>query len=153
MVGTAWHLIKRLATSLPRTPPSAGDEAWVSTHLISGEQRLWDRLSNPDRRHAVLVARRFVDRLAPVAPERAAVAAALLHDVGKLRSGLGTWSRVAATLIGPRGNRFSEYHDHEAIGVEMLIAAGSEAITVALVGRRGDAPTTLIDALSWADDI
>lgn len=152
-MATAWHLIKRLATSLPRTPPSVDDEAWVSGHLTPGERGLWDRLSNPDRRHAILVARRFVDRLSPDGPERAAVAAALLHDVGKLRSGLGTWSRVAATLLGPRGRRFRDYHDHEAIGVEMLNTAGSAALTIALVGRLGDAPTTLIDALSWADDI
>ena len=146
-------MIKRLATSLPRTPPSDDDEAWVSSRLLPGEQRLWNRLSNPDRRHAILVARRFVDRLAPVAPGRAAVAAALLHDVGKLRSDLGTWARVAATLIGPRGSRFRDYHDHEAIGVEMLTNAGSDPLTLALVGRLGGAPATLIDALTSADDI
>ncbi len=152
-MSTAWHLIKRLATSLPRTAPAAIDEAWVSTHLVSGEQAIWNQLSNPDRRHAILVARRFVGRLSPATPERAAVAAALLHDVGKLRSNLGTWSRVAATLVGPRGSRFRDYHDHEAIGVEMLTEAGSEAVTVALVGRLGGAPAALTNALAWADDI
>ena len=152
-MGTAWHLIKRLATSLPRTPPSVDDETWVSAQLNPGEQGLWDRLSIPDRRHAILVARRLIDRLVPVAPGRAVVAAALLHDVGKLRSGLGTWSRVAATLIGPRGRRFRDYHDHEAIGAEMLSIAGSEAVPLALVGRLDGAPVTLIDALTWADDI
>ena len=76
-----------------------------------------------DRRHSILVARRFVE-FAPEA-SRAEVAAALLHDVGKLASGLGTFARVVATVVGPRTDRFRPYHDHERLGAEMLAAAGS----------------------------
>ncbi len=123
------------------------------THLQPGERALWSQFSNPDRRHAIVVARRFVTRLPADEQTRAATAAALLHDVGKLRSGLGTWARVAATLVGPRGRRFSEYHDHETIGVEMLQAAGSAPLTIALVGRLPTAPAGLSAALAWADDI
>ncbi len=149
----AWHLIKRLATSLPATPPEPVDDAWALTQLTSAEQKLWQRLSNPDRRHAILVARRFVERIGDPDVTRPTVAAALLHDVGKLRSELGTWARVAATLIGPHGHRFRDYHDHEAIGVAMLTAADSDPLTIALAGRQPDAPPRLLDALSWADDI
>ena len=53
---------------------------------------------------------------------RAEMAGALLHDVGKIEAGLGTFGRVAATVVGPRTRRFRLYHDHEAIGAGL--AAG-----------------------------
>ena len=58
-------------------------------------------MSNQDRRHSALVGQRFA-AMDPDAP-RELVAGALLHDVGKIECGLGTFSRVAATLVGPRG--------------------------------------------------
>ena len=57
-------------------------------------------------------------------PRRAEMAGALLHDVGKVQSGLGTWGRVAATVVGPRTRRFRQYHDHEQIGASMAAQAG-----------------------------
>jgi predicted HD phosphohydrolase len=100
-----------------------------------------------DKRHSILVARRFVD-LAD-APSREQTAAALLHDVGKLASGLGTCARVLATIVGPRTARFRQYHDHERLGAEMLRAAGSAAATLELVHGAGPAAA----ALRQADDI
>ena len=66
-------------------------------HLLPSEADLWTRLSDADRRHAVAVARGVMDRLGEA--ERPVVVAALLHDVGKLASGLGTAGRVVATLV------------------------------------------------------
>ena len=78
----------------------------------------------------------------PDAP-RELVAGALLHDVGKIECGLGTFARVAATLVGPRGKRFTAYHDHEEIGARMAAEAGSAAATVELIAGRGPAFETL----------
>ena len=79
--------------------------------------------------------------------DRAALAAALLHDVGKLDSGLGTLARVPATLVGLAGfrravvpgngrssglcRRIAMYLDHPARGAARLRAAGSDPLTVA----------------------
>ena len=104
-------------------------------------------MSNADRRHAIKVAQRFIDVRATATRDE--TAAALLHDIGKLESNLGTLARVAATVVGPRTERFRRYHDHERIGSEMLRRAGSESATVDLVQRRGPAS----EALARADDI
>jgi hypothetical protein len=132
-----WHLAARFVTSLSTRPPTGVDEDWAETQLLPGERALWVQLSNQDRRHSALVARRFV-ALRPDA-SRELVAGALLHDVGKIECGLGTFGRVAATLVGPRGARFTAYHDHEEIGAEMAEAAGSAAATIELVAGLGPA--------------
>jgi len=132
---SATHLARRFLTSLSHTPPPADDTAWAIGHLLPAEAELWEQMTVQDRRHSILVARRFVE-FAPSA-ERAEVAGALLHDVGKLVSGLGTLSRVFATLVGPRWDRFRQYHDHGRLGAEMLVAAGSRSVTVELVRGRG----------------
>lgn len=132
-----WHLSARFVTSLSPVAPAVRDEVWVDEHLLAGERRLWVQLSNQDRRHSVAVARRFVERR-PGAT-RAEIAGAILHDVGKIDCGLGTFRRVAATLVGPRGRAFRSYQDHEAIGAWMAQVAGSDAATVELIGQRGPA--------------
>ena len=133
----AWHLVARFVTSLPPTPPSVDDEVWVDDHLLAGERALWVQLSNQDRRHSVAVARRFV--VARPAATRAEIAGAILHDVGKIECGLGTFGRVVATLVGPRTAAFRAYHDHEEIGAAMARAAGSRPATVDLIAQRGPA--------------
>ncbi len=138
---TVLHLARRFATSLSRQPPSQDDEAWAEHWLLPSEVELWRRMSNADRRHAVLVARRFLDRR-PTA-DRSEVAGALLHDVGKVEAELGTFGRVVATIVGPRTERFSTYHDHEAIGARLAAEAGSDPVTVALIEGRGRAAEDL----------
>jgi len=130
------HLARRFVGSLSRKPPSVADSAWAAGQLLFAEAGLWQRMSVQDRRHSILVARRFVE-FAPEA-SRPEIAAALLHDVGKLASGLGTFSRVVATVVGPRTVRSRQYHDHERLGAEMLAAAGSPLETVELVQGRGE---------------
>jgi hypothetical protein len=141
------HLGRRFVTSMSPRPPSKSDDAWAQDWLLATEVELWRRMSNPDRRHAVEVARRFAARRADAT--RAEMAGALLHDVGKIESGLGTLSRVAATVVGPRTERFRAYHDHEAIGARLAEAAGSDPVTVELIeGRGASAPD-----LRAADDV
>ncbi len=136
------HLARRFFCSLAVGGPSATDEAWAESHLLPGEVELWRRLSDADRRHLVGVARRVVAVLGKA--ERPVVAAALLHDAGKVDCGLGTLGRVAATLLiatvsaerlkgwgvaeGFRG-RVGRYRDHPAIGERLLVAAGSDQLT------------------------
>lgn len=139
------HLARRFFGSVRPGPPSTLDDHWARQQLGAGEVELWDRMSNPDRRHAVGVARSVVAELGPAA-DRPVVAAALLHDSGKTVSGLGTFARVGATLVwavvdrrraeswldsrweGAR--RLAQYGLHPEIGAELLDAAGADRLTV-----------------------
>jgi len=135
------HLAARFFTSLSNRPPDPVDEEWAEAQLLGPEVGLWRRMCNQDRRHSVKVARRFVDAL-PTAT-RAQIAGALLHDVGKLECGLGTWGRVVASIVGRRTKRFRLYHDHEHLGAMLAQAAGSDPATVELIDERGPVYATL----------
>ncbi|MDQ3738183.1 MAG: hypothetical protein M3337_03335 [Actinomycetota bacterium] len=141
------HLVRRFVGMLSRRPPAPDDEAWAASSLSTGEQALWVQLGHADRRHSIIVARRFV-ALRPGAT-RPEIAGALLHDIGKLDADLGVLGRVAATVVGPRGARLRRYHDHERLGAELLADVGSAAETVDLVKGRGPAA----DDLRRADHI
>jgi hypothetical protein len=135
------HLALRFVTSLSNRPPDVAEDIWAESNLLTGEVGLWRRMSNQDRRHSAKVARRFL--AARPAATRAEIAGALLHDVGKIECGLGTWGRVVASVVGPRTDRFRRYHDHEHIGSLLAQAAGSEPATVELIDERGPAYDTL----------
>ena len=143
----AGHLARRLLSSLSRREPAPTDEVWARSQLLPGELVLWQRLTATDRRHAIAVARRFESRGGQWLREE--MAGALLHDIGKLESGLGTTARVIATIVGPRTARFRSYHDHEQLGAELLAASGSSPVTVDVLLGRGRAAA----ALAEADDI
>jgi hypothetical protein len=157
------HLVRRFAGSFARGGPLPADEVWVSSWLSDDEARLWSRLSDADRRHAVGVARRTVEVLG-ARTERAVLAAALLHDVGKLESGFGPFRRAAATLVGkawgrtrPRG-RTGAYLRHDELGAALLREAGSAPLTVAWAAEhhrppeQWSVPATIGRALKDADD-
>lgn len=142
-MGKAAHLTRRFFTSLRPGGPSSADQQWVDTCLTDAELQLWHRMSGPDRRHAVGVARR-VDEAMGGAAARPVLAAALLHDVGKIDSGLGTYGRVVATLsaavAGPAAardwvrtsgftRRVGLYLLHAELGGDMLGMAGSDPLT------------------------
>ncbi|MEM8924082.1 MAG: hypothetical protein AAGD35_11325 [Actinomycetota bacterium] len=145
-VAHLWHLVRRFAGSLDPSPPSVDDERWAVGHLNDGERVLWSRLSNPDRRHGIAVARAVRAELGERATEPV-MAAALLHDSGKVVSGFGTFARVGATLfwaVADRGRaevwavegtgirrRLGQYRRHPEIGGELLELAGSDPLTSA----------------------
>ena len=113
--------------------------------MAPGEEKLWLRMSGPDRRHAAGVAR-DVERALGHEATRPVLAAALLHDVGKIESGLRTYGRVIATLCGMivgrdqarewmRSTGFTRRVGmdllHPELGGDLLAMAGSDPLTVA----------------------
>lgn len=159
---SAWHLARRFFGALDPRGADPEGEAWARDHLLPGEVELWERQSGPDRRHAVGVARDVVAVLGPAAG-RPVVAAALLHDVGKVEAGLGTLSRVPATLLGMlfgrerwRG-RLGTYLRHDVVGADLLRQAGAAPLTVTwaaehhLPPERWTVPPDVARALKEAD--
>jgi response regulator RpfG family c-di-GMP phosphodiesterase len=123
----------------------------TQVHLIlsAREMDLWGKYQNVDQRHSIVVLNRL-NVLMPTAG-REAQAAALLHDIGKSRSQLGVLLRVVATIVGPRTRRFSQYHCHEEIGIELLESIGSSDVMISLLKGVGD--PQVIAALTAADNI
>ncbi|MEZ5216880.1 MAG: hypothetical protein R2715_09935 [Ilumatobacteraceae bacterium] len=126
--------------------------------LRGPNSKLWARQRPADQRHSVGVARGVAERL-PGA-EQPVLAAALLHDIGKLDADFGVPGRTLATLIGLVGGararrgqgRIARYLDHEAIGASWCAELGADPVTVALVGRSPTAPPDALHALCHADD-
>lgn len=157
------HLVSRFFGSLWPGGPPAADDAWATHHLNAGETMLWRRMPGFDRRHAVGVARRVCAALGDDAT-RPVVAAALLHDVGKIESGFGVWRRVAATIwTGLRGRervtgKTQTYVDHPSIGAQLLRDANADELTIAwtaehhLPRQQWSLEPTIADALRAADD-
>ncbi len=124
------HLARRFFQSMADRGPDSADEAWLVGLLSGAEAALYQQMSTVDRSHALRSAR------CPLLIDDAQRVAAALHDVGKIRAGLGTWARVGATVVGasyPRGlrGRWADYQDHPRLGAAMLLDAGSAELTVA----------------------
>lgn len=170
--GGVRHLVRRFVGSLASRRLTDDERSWVRNRLTDAEDGLWQRMGRPDRRHSHDVARRAVATLGDAAT-RPVVAAALLHDVGKTESGLGTYGRVMATLsaaaAGPdmavawsqsRGvtRRIGLYLRHEELGADLIELAGSDPLTVALVREWSTpdddltVPTGVLRGLRAADD-
>ena len=169
---SAGHLVGRFFGSLWPFGPKQVDDDWAVDHLLDTEVELWRRMPRADRRHGIGVARRTVVLLDDDA-ERSIVAAALLHDVGKIDSGLGTYLRVMATLSAKIAGRETAelwvkstgltrriglYLMHPKIGADLLGMARSDAFTIAwtLEHHLGEeswtVPKHLGSALREADD-
>ena len=148
-MSNVFHLAKRFVGALDRRELSQHEIKSVSAILLPREFELWSTMPLIDKKHSVVVMRRFL-KVMPLA-ESAAVRASLLHDVGKTKVNLGVAMRVLATVAGSRGVRFSLYHDHEAIGAAMLRSIGSNDLTISMV--EGSCEGKLRQALNRADDI
>ena len=138
------HLAGRFVESCKPGAPAPADRAWALSLLTVGESELWLRMSNPDQRHSIAVARAVSAELADVPSW--VMAAALLHDVGKVECGYRTPARVAATLVwavtpserastwrteGKLRRGLALYHLHPEIGAELCDEAGSDPLTSA----------------------
>lgn len=168
------HLAKRFFGMLVPVGPSRAHEAWAVEQLLPGEVVLWQRMSRVDRRHAAGVARRVQAELGDDAT-RPVLAAALLHDVGKVDANLGVYGRVIATLSAKaikhdpdiikawtrtRGftRKVGLYTLHPKLGGDMLGLAGSDPLTEAwarehhLPAEEWTVPERIGSALKASDD-
>lgn len=138
------HLAARFFASLAPLPVRAADREWVATVLRPEELDLWSRLSLADRRESVAVARRTETALrgTKYAGDPRWLAAALLHDVGKLDARFGPLRRTVATalaaLFGTRTvegwvdksgfvRRCALYTFHDQLGGDRVRIAGGRA--------------------------
>lgn len=142
------HLAKRAWSSIDNRPVSGHVVERAERLLRHEEFELWWAMAPRDQAHSMAVLDRFLETI-PWA-KREEQAAALLHDVGKNVSRLNWPMRVIATVVGARGKRFTAYHDHEALGVEMLKDV-SEQRTINLIS--GEAKDDIALALRAADQI
>jgi hypothetical protein len=172
--GRPLHLVRRFGATLVPIGPRRGDRDWIAEVLGEDELVLFRRMRPADRRHAATVARRVEVALGHEA-DGPVLAAALLHDVGKVEARLGAYGRVAATLSGmavggdpdvirawtrTRGltRRIGLYLQHPRLGGDLLALAGADPLTVAwarehhLPPDRWTVPAHLGEVLKAADD-
>ncbi len=139
------HLAGRFVRALWPGPPRATDVAWVERVLSPDLFVQFRRQPNHDQRHAIGVARDVQARLAGTeyADDDRWLAAALVHDIGKLDSHLGVFARVGATVAAAvaghdRADRWSAksgivrrvglYLRHAELGaLRIRLAGGPEA--------------------------
>jgi hypothetical protein len=162
------HLSGRFVRALSPRAPRADDLVWVEAVLTPDGFALFRRQPNHDQRHAIGVARDVQARLAdtPYADDPRWLSAALLHDIGKLDSGLGVYGRVVATVSGAVAGRehaevWSEskgftrrvgvYLRHAELGADRLRIAG-EPEEAALWAASHHDPSTWPD-LPIPDDV
>jgi hypothetical protein len=170
------HLARRFFGALRPGGPSEEDRAWVEAVLEPGELALWARQPGYDQRHSAGVARQVEAALAPGphAGDTRWLACALLHDIGKLASGLGIPNRVLATLVGRATDgvvadweehqglrrRIALYLRHPELGADMIQLAGGRAEVVHWASAHHDRgrldptlmPAPVVKALVEADN-
>ena len=88
------HLARRAVQVARGGEVTPDDERFVARLLLPHELRLFSAQSAADRVHAVVVARRVRER---VGDDPRWLRAALLHDAGKARCGLGLIGRTMVT--------------------------------------------------------
>jgi hypothetical protein len=173
----AVHLARRFFGALSPAAPSPDDLAWVRTVLGPDAYDQWQRMANHDQRHSIGVARGVQADLVGTefADDPRWLAAALLHDIGKLDSRLGVYGRVVATVSGAVAGRdmaeaWSErsgftrrvglYLQHPALGADRirLVGGPEEAAVWAAAHHQADTwadtgiPEPVVLALVASDD-
>ena len=149
----AWHLVTRFFGVLASRRLSPGEQDEISTVLTANEAQLFWRQQAIDQRHAWQVA----DRVRTiVGDDEDAIAAALLHDVGKLHSGLGPISRSVATVLDhlglPMPQRWLRYRQHEELGAADLRAVGARSLAIAFAAGEQSGDPAVWNALIAADN-
>lgn len=144
------HLARGFFRSLRATRPAPGEQLLVAATLSPSLARLFWSQPVPDLAHALRCAR----AVAAIAPRRAdLIAAALLHDVGKRHSGLGTLGRSVATVLSilrlPMGKSFRSYVDHGKIGAAELRAFEVDRIVWEFAGHHHEPAPAGIDQGDW----
>jgi hypothetical protein len=151
------HLISRFFGVITSRPLSPVEQLSVAASLSSPEATLYWEQHSIDQRHSYTVATRVE---ATVGENRAAVAAALLHDVGKRHSSIGPIGRSLATLADltglPLPSDWRRYRDHGELGAADLVAVDADPLAVAFAADPDEPPIGIDgqvwDALRAADD-
>lgn len=164
----------QLGQMMVARPLSVTCQQDIATILSPPEQALFYQFSPSDQNHSYRVMQLVRTRRDD---NRALLAAALLHDIGKTRVRLHWWDRVFIVVGMVMGKRvYTQWGqgqpsgwrkgivvriNHPTWGADMAEAIGSEALTVTLVRRHqdmlpADAAATLenelLRLLQWADD-
>ena len=131
--------------------PAAQDE--VNRILSTAEARLFWEQQSIDQRHAYEVAKRVGSALGS---NHDAIAAALLHDVGKRHSRLGPVARSLATVCAklrlPMPASWQQYEAHAAIGASDLSAIGAGELAIAFAAGTPYGEKRVWEVLVAADD-
>ena len=141
------HLVTRFREMGRPVTNEAVDSEYAAGVLGEAELALWLTMDPRDRRHSVVVTKRFLSAVPSATREE--VAGALLHDVGKSMTELGRVGRAIATLV-PMTASMRTYRRHEPLGADLLRRVGAHPRTVELVS--GTADDDVADALRRADD-
>jgi putative nucleotidyltransferase with HDIG domain len=165
--------LRQLRDNLTADPLPAAVWDEIAAILSPAEQDLFGHFTPADQRHSYRVLRTLRDA---GYNEPDLLAAALLHDIGKVREPLSAWDRtiiVVGEALFPgraeawgRGSLrswrrpFVARARHPAWGAEMASAAGSRPRVVELIRRhqaRPDGPAAdeferFLSILQWADD-
>jgi hypothetical protein len=148
-----WHLATRFLGVLLSRPLGPGRQDDVARILTPAEADLFFRQQAMDQRHGYLVAQRVK---ASLPGNRDAIAAALLHDVGKATSKLGPVARSVATILAtvriPLASRWRAYRDHGTIGAAELQAAGARPLAVGFAAGQPTGDSRVWQALVEADN-
>ena len=144
------HLARRFFGVLVATPLRPGEQAAVGALLRPAERALFWGQPAADQRHGLECAR----AVQAACPGRSDLArAALLHDVGKRRSGLGAVGRSLATALAgarlPGRGRFAAYREHGPLGATELEAAGAEPMVVAFARHHHAKRPDAVPAADW----
>ena len=125
------HLTRRFFGSLAARRPTSSEQSFVAGLLSDPEAEVFWSQPLADLAHAV----RSAQSVARAAPGRVDLTrAALLHDVGKRLSGIGTMRRSMATALSlarlPTPRRMTSYLEHARLGAEELEGLGCEDLVV-----------------------
>jgi putative nucleotidyltransferase with HDIG domain len=127
--------------SAHRAAMSDADREEALSHLDPALGELFVRMAVRDQVHALRVLRRLGDAEPPLQQ------AALLHDVGKIETPMGTMGRSLVVLAGATrtmglltrvpgiGPKVQRYIEHPTIGAELLRHAGADGPLVQIVAE------------------
>jgi hypothetical protein len=145
------HLVRRFFGTMRQRHLSPAEQAEVAHWLSGPGLALFWAQAPSDRRHGLDCARRVI----AAAPGRAdLVRAALLHDVGKRRTGLGIIGRSLASGLQmfhlPVRGRLASYMAHGPAGAEEVEALGLEPVVAAYTRHHHQGRPPAIPADDWA---
>jgi len=142
----ALHLVRRFFGFVRAAPLSPSEQARIHVALPSHLRRLFFAQRHEDQRHALDVWNRLGN-------DPALIQAALLHDLGKVDSGLGAIGRASATIWSatslPIWGRWLTYVAHGPIGAQILEAHGADDLAVAFTRHHPGAVPVGFDPLEW----